>query len=147
MYANVSVLDSGARGSATTFVENQKGDVLIAWENEAMMTVANYPGQYEIVTPSVSILAQPSVAVVDDNVKVNKSGQAAGEYLSYLYSENAQRLVADYGYRPSDEKILNEYSDKFNLNVKCTTINDFGGWDNAYKQYFDDGALFDKLCN
>lgn len=62
-----------------------------------MMTVANYPGQYEIVTPSVSILAQPSVAVVDDNVKVNKSGQAAGEYLSYLYSENAQRLVADYG--------------------------------------------------
>ena len=73
--------------------------------------------------------------------------QAAGEYLSYLYSENAQRLVADYGYRPSDEKILNEYSDKFNLNVKCTTINDFGGWDNAYKQYFDDGALFDKLCN
>ena len=147
LYANVSVLDSGARGSATTFVENQKGDVLIAWENEAMMTVANYPGQYEIVTPSVSILAQPSVAVVDDNVKVNKSGQAAGEYLSYLYSENAQRLVADYGYRPSDEKILNEYSDKFNLNVKCTTINDFGGWDNAYKQYFDDGALFDKLCN
>ena len=147
LYANVSVLDSGARGSATTFVENQKGDVLIAWENEAMMTVANYPGQYEIVTPSVSILAQPSVAVVDDNVKVNKSGQAAGEYLSYLYSENAQRLVADYGYRPSDEKILNEYSDKFNLNVKCTTINDFGGWDNAYKRYFDDGALFDKLCN
>ena len=147
LYANVSVLDSGARGSATTFVENQKGDVLIAWENEAMMTVANYPGQYEIVTPSVSILAQPSVAVVDDNVKVNKSGQAAGEYLSYLYSENAQRLAADYGYRPSDEKILNEYSDKFNLNVKCTTINDFGGWDNAYKQYFDDDALFDKLCN
>ncbi len=147
LYANVSVLDSGARGSATTFVENQKGDVLIAWENEAMMTVANYPGQYEIVTPSVSILAQPSVAVVDDNVKVNKSGQAAGEYLSYLYSENAQRLVADYGYRPSEKKILNEYSDKFNLNVKCTTINDFGGWDNAYKQYFDDGALFDKLCN
>ena len=147
LYHNVSVMDSGARGATTTFVENGKGDVLIAWENEAMMTVANYPGQYEIVTPSVSILAQPSVAVVDDNVKVNKSGQAAGEYLSYLYSENAQRLVADYGYRPSDEKILNEYSDKFNLNVKCTTINDFGGWDNAYKQYFDDGALFDKLCN
>ena len=147
LYKNVLVLDSGARGATTTFVENGQGDVLIAWENEAFLSKRDYPDDYEIITPSVSILAQPSVAVVDDNVKVNKSGQAAGEYLSYLYSENAQRLVADYGYRPSDEKILNEYSDKFNLNVKCTTINDFGGWDNAYKQYFDDGALFDKLCN
>ena len=83
MYANVSVLDSGARGSATTFVENQKGDVLIAWENEAMMTVANYPGQYEIVTPSVSILAQPSVAVVDDNVKlINQAGSRRISFLS-----------------------------------------------------------------
>ena len=94
------MLDSGARGSTTTFVENKKGDVLIAWENEALTSLASYPDEYEIVTPSVSILAQPSVAVVDDNVKVNKTEELASEYLSFLYSKQAQRIAADYGYRP-----------------------------------------------
>ena len=106
LYANVSVLDSGARGSTTTFVENKKGDVLIAWENEALTSLASYPDEYEIVTPSVSILAQPSVAVVDDNVKVNKTEELASEYLSFLYSKQAQRIAADYGYRPTDEEVL-----------------------------------------
>ena len=147
LYSNVSVLDSGARGSTTTFVENKKGDVLISWENEAIATVRNYPGEYEIVSPSVSILAQPSVAVVDDNARMDKTEEVSREYLSYLYSDEAQKLAADNGYRPTNKEILEQYSDEFDLNIRLTTINDFGGWDEAYKQYFDDGALFDKIYN
>ena len=98
-------MDSGARGSTTTFVENKKGDVLIAWENEAIQTVKNYPDKYEIITPSISILAQPSVSLVDDNVKVNGTKKIATEYLKYLYSDKAQKLAAEEGYRPSNERI------------------------------------------
>lgn len=145
LYSNVSVLDSGARGSTTTFVENRKGDVLIAWENEAITSMNSYEGEYEIVTPSVSILAQPSVAVVDDNVKANKHEELAAEYLSYLYSEDAQRLAAKYGYRPSDKEISAEYSDEFDLNVRLTSIDDYGGWEEAYRIYFDDGGWFDEI--
>ena len=147
LYGNVSVLDSGARGSTTTFVENGKGDVLIAWENEAIATMKNYPDQYELVSPSVSILAQPSVAIVDDNVAMNKTEQLSSEYLSYLYSKDAQKLAAENGYRPSDEVVLKDYGNVFNLNMKLTNINDFGGWNEAYKAYFDDGALFDVIYN
>ena len=147
LYSNVSVLDSGARGSATTFVENNKGDVLIAWENEAMAMVGNYAGEYEIVNPSVSITAQPSVAVVDDNVRMNHSENAAAEYLGYLYSDEAQRLAAQYGYRPYNKNILNEFTDKFDITIRCTSIEDFGGWKEAYRKYFDDGALFDRIYN
>jgi len=145
LYQNVSVMDSGARGSTTTFVENKKGDVLIAWENEAIQTVKNYPDKYEIITPSISILAQPSVSLVDDNVKVNGTTKIATEYLKYLYSDKAQKLAAEEGYRPSNETILKQYKDKFNLNMKLYKISDFGGWDQAYKKYFEDGALFDKI--
>ena len=145
LYSNVSVLDSGARGSTTTFVENKKGDVLIAWENEAINSMNSYPGEYEMITPTVSILAQPSVAVVDDNVKVNKSEELASAYLSYLYSDEAQRLAAKYGYRPSDKDILSEYGNEFDLNVRLTIIDDYGGWDEAYRIYFDDGGWFDEI--
>ena len=145
LYQNVSVMDSGARGSTTTFVENKKGDVLIAWENEAIQTVKNYPDKYEIITPSISILAQPSVSLVDDNVKVNGTKKIATEYLKYLYSDKAQKLAAEEGYRPSNERILKQYQGKFNLNMKLYKISDFGGWDQAYKKYFEDGALFDKI--
>lgn len=145
LYNNVSVMDSGARGSTTTFVENKKGDVLIAWENEALTIAESYEDEYEIVNPSVSILAQPSVAVVDDNARVNGTEDVSERYLSYLYSDEAQRLAADYGYRPSDEEILQEFADKFDLSIKLYSIEDYGGWDNAYEQYFDDGALFDKI--
>ena len=138
-------MDSGARGSTTTFVENKKGDVLIAWENEAIQTVKNYPDKYEIITPSVSILAQPSVSLVDDNVKINGTKKIATEYLKYLYSDKAQKLAAEEGYRPSKERILKQYQGKFNLNMKLYKISDFGGWDQAYKKYFEDGALFDKI--
>ena len=138
-------MDSGARGSTTTFVENGKGDVLIAWENEAIATLREYPEDYEIVNPSVSILAQPSVAVVDDNAKHNGTESVSTEYLKYLYSDDAQRLEAESGYRPTNEKILAEYADVFDLNIKQWTIDDFGGWDKAYEDFFDDGAKFDEI--
>jgi sulfate transport system substrate-binding protein len=147
LYNNVSVLDSGARGSTTTFVENGKGDVLIAWENEAISVMKNYPGQYEIVSPSVSIEAQPSVAIVDDNVRMNGTELVSQRYIEFLYTESAQRLAAENGYRPTNKSVLEEYSDVFDMSIKLTTIDDFGGWDNAYKLYFDDGGLFDKIYN
>ena len=108
LYQQVSVMDSGARGSTTTFVENKKRDVLVAWGNEAIATMKSYPGEYELINPSVSILAQPSVAIVDDNANDNGTQEVSREYLSYLYTEKAQRLVAEYGYRPSNETILKE---------------------------------------
>lgn len=145
LYSNVSVMDSGARGSTTTFVENGKGDVLIEWENEAVNTIESYPGKYEMVTPSISILAQPSVAIVDDNAKANKTEEVSHEYLEYLYSDDAQKLIGESGFRPSNEKILNEFSDKYDLSVKLATIDGFGGWDKVYETYFDDGAYFDKI--
>ena len=145
LYNNVSVMDSGARGSTTTFVENGKGDVLVAWENEAITVTKNYPGQYELVSPSVSIKAQPSVAIVDDNAKVNRTELVSQRYIEYLYSDNAQRLAADNGYRPANTDILNEYVSVFDLKIKLTTIEDFGGWDNAYNVYFNDDGIFDKI--
>lgn len=145
LYQNVLVLDSGARGATNTFVENGQGDVLIAWENEAYLSMEEYPDKYEIITPSVSILAQPSVAVVDSNVEAHGTREAAEAYLEYLYSDEAQRLAGENYYRPSNEAILQEFSDQFNLNMNLVTIDDFGGWDEAYRIYFDDGAVFDQI--
>ena len=147
LYQNVTVMDSGARGATTTFVENGQGDVLIAWENEAINSVAEYPGEFEIVTPSVSILAQPSVAIVDANADKNGTQDLAKMYLEYLYSDEAQQIIGESGYRPSNEKILKTFSDKFDLDVDLITINDFGGWDAAYEKFFDDGAIFDEIYN
>ena len=147
LYSNVTVMDSGARGSTTTFVENGQGDVLIAWENEALATLQSYPGQYELVNPSVSILAQPSVAVVDDNARSNGTEAVSERYLDYLYSEDAQRLIGESGYRPTDENILNEFSDKFDLSISMWSIADYGGWEKAYQDFFDDGAMFDEIYN
>lgn len=145
LYQNVLVLDSGARGATNTFVENGQGDVLIAWENEAYLAMEEYPGEYEIVTPSVSILAQPSVAVVDSNVEEHGTGETAEAYLEYLYSDEAQRLAGENYYRPSNETILQEFSDRFNLDMNLITIDAFGGWDEAYRVYFEDGAIFDQI--
>ena len=145
LYKNVTVMDSGARGATTTFVENGQGDVLIAWENEALNSVAEYPDEYEIVTPSVSILAQPSVAIVDKNAEKNGTKDAAKEYLEYLYSDEAQEIIGENGYRPTNQEILKKFSDKFDLNVYLCTIKDFGGWDAAYDYFFNDGAIFDEI--
>ena len=145
LYQNVIVMDSGARGATTTFVENGQGDVLIAWENEAIATCSEYPGEYEIVTPSSSILAQPSVAIVDDNVRRDGMADEAKAYLDYLYSDKAQRLIGSYGYRPSDKEILKEFDDVFDLGISMCTIEDFGGWDEAYRKFFEDEAVFDEI--
>ena len=145
IYGNVLVMDSGARGSTTTFVENGQGDVLIAWENEALFTLKEYPDEYELVTPSVSIKAEPSVAVVDANAEKDGVSDLAQAYLEYLYSPEAQRLEAENGYRPSDPAILAEYGDRFDLDVDLCSIDDFGGWDQAYADFFADGAIFDQI--
>ncbi len=145
LYQNVLVLDSGARGATNTFVENGQGDVLIAWENEAYLAMEEYPDRYEIIAPSVSILAQPSVAVVDSNVEEHGAREVAEAYLEYLYSDEAQRLAGENYYRPSKEAVLQEFSDQFDLSMNLVTIEDFGGWDEAYRVYFDDGAVFDQI--
>lgn len=145
LYENVLVLDSGARGATTSFVENGQGDVLIAWENEAFLSIKDYPDDYEIITPSISILAQPSVAVVDSVVDSKGTREVATEYLSYLYSDEAQRIAGDNYYRPSNQEILQEYADVFDLNINLVTIDDFGGWEEAQKTHFTDGGIFDQI--
>lgn len=145
LYKNVLVMDSGARGATTTFVENGQGDVLIAWENEALLTLKEYPEEYEMITPSVSIKAEPSVAIVDENADKNGTQEAAKEYLSYLYSDEAQKLIGENYYRPSNEEILKTFGDTFDLSVDLCTIDDFGGWDQAYADFFADDAIFDEI--
>lgn len=145
LYNNVQVLDSGARGATTSFVENGQGDVLIAWENEAYLSMRDYPDEYEIVTPSISILAQPSVAVVDHVVDKRGTRDVAEEYLNYLYSDDAQRIAAKNYFRPVNPEILQEYADVFDLNVKLVSIEDFGGWDAVQAKHFADGGVFDQI--
>lgn len=145
LYKNVIVLDSGARGATTTFVENGQGDVLIAWENEAYLSVKEHPEDYEIVTPSISVLAEPSVAIVDEVAKNNGTEEVAKAYLEYLYSDVGQKIAGDNYYRPSNESILKEYADVFDLNINMVTIDDFGGWNKAYEDFFQDGAIFDQI--
>lgn len=145
LYDNVTVMDSGARGATTTFVENGQGDVFLAWENEAILTLKEYPDKYEIINPSISILAEPSVAIVDENAKKNKTQEIASAYLEYLYSEEAQKIIGNFGYRPSNQDILQEFSDKFDLNISLCTIDDFGGWNEAYQTFFADGGIFDEI--
>ncbi|MDR3209851.1 MAG: sulfate ABC transporter substrate-binding protein [Oscillospiraceae bacterium] len=146
LFGNVTVLDTGARGSTTTFVENGQGDVLLAWENEAFLALDEHPGEFEIVTPSVSILAQPSVAVVDANARAHGTETVAAAYLEYLYNEDAQRLAGDNYYRPSNQAILAEYADVFFLDLKLVNIDDdFGGWAAATAKFFADDAIFDQI--
>lgn len=145
LYQNVLVLDSGARGATTSFVENGQGDVLITWENEGYLAMEEYPGEYEIITPSVSILCQPTVAVVDEVTRVNGTTDLATEYLNYLYSDEAQHLAAEYYYRPSNQEILAQYGDRFDLDVELATIDEFGGWAAAQEKFFSDGGVFDMI--
>lgn len=147
LYKNVLVLDSGARGATTTFVENGQGDVLIAWENEAYLTLKEYPDQYEIVSPSISVLAQPSVAVVDEVIDNRNTREVSHEYLEYLYSDEAQEIIGENYYRPTNQEILNKFSDTFDLSMKLVNINDdiFGGWDAVHEKHFADGGVFDQI--
>ncbi len=147
LYANVKVLDSGARGATTTFVERGIGDVLIAWENEAYLSVKELgPDKFEIVTPSLSILAEPPVAVVDKVVDKKGTRKVATEYLNYLYSPEGQEIAAQNYYRPIDAKIAAKYAKNFGK-VNLFKIDDvFGGWTKAQKTHFADGGVFDQIA-
>ena len=144
LYANVLVLASGARGSTTTFIENGQGDVLLSWENEAFLALKDYPNDYEIVIPSISILAEPSVAIVDKVVDKRGTRELATEYLKYLYSDEGQHIAAKNHYRPSNKEILAQYKE-FNPNVNLISIERFGGWDKAQGTHFSNGGIFDQI--
>ncbi|EIJ78081.1 putative sulfate ABC transporter sulfate-binding protein [Bacillus methanolicus PB1] len=146
LYKNVEVLDSGARGSTTTFVERGIGDVLIAWENEAFLTVNELgKDKFEILVPSISILAEPPVAVVDKIVDKKGTREVAEAYLKYLYTEKGQEIVAKNYYRPRNEKILKKYEDTF-PEIELVTIDEkFGGWKKAQETHFNDGGTFDQI--
>ena len=146
LFANVKVLDSGARGSTTTFVERGIGDVLIAWENEAYLAVKELgPDKFEIVTPSLSILAEPPVSVVDKVVDKRGTRAVATAYLEYLYSPEGQDIAAQNYYRPIDPKVAAKYAKTF-APVKLFTIDaEFGGWQKAQKAHFADGGVFDQI--
>ena len=145
LYDHVKVLDAGARSAATTFVENKQGDVLLIWENEALQIVKNYPGQYEVVTPSTSIVAEPNVALVKGITDRDQTTEVARDYIQYLYSDEGQRLIGSYGFRPSNPVILQEFSSTFNHKIELTTIHAYGGWDAVYKKFFDEGGVFDEI--
>ena len=144
LYKNVTVLDSGARGSTSTFVERGQGDVLLAWENEAHFILQKQPGDYEIVVPSVSILAEPSVTWIDANVQRHGTTEAAKAYLQYLYDAPAQKLACKFGYRPTLVAVLGSCGTRF-PRTDLVTIANFGGWNAAQARFFADGAMFDQI--
>ncbi|MDH4981717.1 sulfate ABC transporter substrate-binding protein [Hyphomicrobium sp. D-2] len=147
VFKNVPVLDSGARGSTTTFVERNIGDVLLAWENEAFLAINELgPDKFEIVVPSLSILAEPPVTLVDENAKKHGTTELAQEYLNFLYSPVGQKLAAKNYYRPSKPELADPEDIKRFPEVNLITIDDvFGGWQKAQKDHFNDGGLFDQI--
>ena len=146
VYKNVLVLDTGARGATTTFVERGQGDVLIAWENEALLALGEAGGKaFEIVAPSVSILAEPPVAVVDKVVDKRGTRKVAEAYLKYLYSPEGQEIAAKDGYRPRDATVAAKYAQKFPQLSMFTVDEAFGGWQKAQAAHFADGATFDQI--
>lgn len=145
LYTQVPVLDSGARGSTTTFVQREIGDVLLSWENEAFLAVNELgPDKVEIVVPSVSVLAEPSVAVVKKNTDTKGSTAAATEYLQYLYSTEGQEIAARHYYRPRDAAVAAKYARQFPA-IKLVDIQSFGGWDKVQPEHFGDGGIFDQI--
>ena len=146
LYKNVPVLDSGARGSTVTFAQREIGDVLLAWENETHLALKEFGAdKFEIVTPSLSILAEPPVAVVDKNAKRHGTTEIANEYLKYLYSDEGQEIAAKNFYRPRNEAVAKKYADNF-AKLKLVTVDqEFGGWAKAQKTHFADGGIFDQI--
>lgn len=146
LFRNVPVLDTGARGSTTTFVQRGIGDVLIAWENEAILTVKeSRSNEFAIVVPSSSILAEPSVAVVDRVAKRKGTQEIAKAYLEYLYSEEGQEIVARNYYRPRLKSVADRHASDFPKLELLSIDRDFGGWTKAQKEHFDDGGSFDRI--
>jgi len=145
LFKNVKVLDSGARGATTTFVERGIGDVLLAWENEAYLSLKELGDKFEIVTPSLSILAEPPITVVDKTVDKHGTRKVAQAYLEYLYSAEGQEIAARNFYRPQDAKIAAKYAKQFAKTRLVTIDKSFGGWRNAQKVHFSDGGVFDQI--
>ncbi|MBX3362736.1 MAG: sulfate ABC transporter substrate-binding protein, partial [Phycisphaeraceae bacterium] len=148
IFKNVPVLDTGARGSTNTFVQRGIGDVFISWENEAILVLNEFgKDKFEIVTPSVSILAEPPVTVVDKVVDKRGTRAAAEAYLKFLYTERAQEIIGKHHFRPRSKDALAKHADQFKP-VELFTIDDvFGGWAKAQKAHFDDGGKFDKIIS
>jgi sulfate/thiosulfate transport system substrate-binding protein len=145
LFKHVPVLDTGARGSTTTFVQRGIGDVLLAWENEAFLAVKELgPDQFEIVAPTISILAEPPVAVVDKVVDAHGTRKQAEEYLKYLYSPEGQEIAAKNFYRPIDPAVAEKYKSQF-PQIQLSTIADFGGWKKVQEEHFADGGVFDQI--
>jgi sulfate transport system substrate-binding protein len=145
VFGNVPILDTGARGSTITFVQREIGDVLLAWENEALLAVRELGAdKLEIVVPSISILAEPPVAVVDQVVQRRGTRELAQGYLEYLYSKEAQEVIAKNYYRPRDPEIAAKYESQY-PKVNLVTIDEFGGWDAAQTRHFADGGTFDRI--
>ena len=146
LYKNVPVLDSGARGSTITFVQHEVGDVLLGWENEAHLARKEFGAdKFEIVTPSLSILAEPPVAVVDKTARRHGNEIVAQAYLEYLYSEQGQEIAAKNFYRPRNEKIAARYAANF-AQLKLVTVDgEFGGWQKAQRKFFGDDGIFDRI--
>ena len=142
LYKNVPVLDSGARGSTNTFVQRGQGDVLLAWENEAYLAINELgPDKYDVVTPPISILAEPPVAVVDKVVDKRGTRAVAEEYLKFIYGPEGQQIAAKHYYRPIDKKVPVKLA-----KLKLFTIDElFGGWQKAQKTHFADGGVFDQI--
>ena len=148
LYANVPVLDSGARGSTTTFAERGIGDVLLAWENEAFLAMEELgKGKFEIVAPSLSILAEPPVAVVTANARAHGTEKVAEAYLRFLYTKTGQEIIARHHYRPRDAAVAAKYSGRFAQMRLMTIDRDFGGWAAAQKRFFADRGLFDRMSS
>jgi sulfate transport system substrate-binding protein len=145
LYKNAAVLDTGARGSTTSFVEREIGDVLITWENEAYLVLREFGAdKFEIVTPSLSILAEPPVAVVEDYTRKHGTTEVATEYLTFLYSKEAQEIIGKNFYRPVDKDIAAKYAKQFKP-LELITIAQFGGWEKAQKKFFADEGVFDEI--
>ena len=146
LYKNVPVLDSGARGATDTFVQRGLGDVLLAWENEALLALKEFgPSKFELVVPPESILAEPPVAVVDKNADRHGTRQAAEDYLKFLYTEQGQTIIAQNFFRPRMKSVAAKYSAQFPKLKLFTVDGVFGGWQKAQKEYFSDGGVFDEI--
>ena len=146
LFRNVKILDTGARGATTTFVQRGIGDVLIAWENEAFLSLKDSgPDKFELVAPSVSILAEPPVAVVDKVAKSHGTEEVAKAYLNFLYTPEGQEIAAKNFYRPRSQEVAQKYADKFPKLTLFTIDEVFGGWTKAQKTHFDNGGTFDQI--
>jgi sulfate transport system substrate-binding protein len=145
LFANVPILDTGARGATTTFVQRGIGDVLIAWENEALLSLKESPDKFEIVSPSISILAEPPVTWVDRVVKKHGTSEVAKAYLEFIYSPEGQEIAAKNFYRPRSQEVAQKYANQFPKMTLFTIDELFGGWQKAQKTHFDNEGIFDQI--